>query len=47
MHERSNSAKYTGEEYGRITRRSSMKKNNLGSFDGRLKEVEGQIEKIA
>jgi len=47
MHERLNSAKYTREEYGRITwRRSSMKKINLGSFDGRKNEVEVPIEKI-
>ena len=47
MHERLNSAKYTREEYGRITwRRSSMKKMILRSFDGRRNEVEGPIEKI-
>ena len=47
MHERLNSAKYTREEYGRITwRRSSMKKMNLGLFDGRKNEVEVPIEKI-
>jgi len=47
MHERLNSAKYTREKYRRITwRRSSMKKMNLGSFDGRKNEVEGSIKKI-